>query len=238
MSDLFKYLRNPLFITAAESPFSGKIKCFLWACLFCELAVLATIFVLGIINAVVWLLYETNLVSEIFSNKKAIKTWIFPPALYIILIGPFIEEVVFRLFLNLRKLTISISLSVYIYLISANWIGTKHIELNVCLRIILVIVVTILVYRGISERFLILMKTKYFRYIFYSAAILFGFVHLFNFSPLSMKVILVSPLLILPPVCYGLAMGYLRLKLKNGFIWGLALHIFINGTTQLFLLIG
>lgn len=238
MNDFFKYLRNPLFITAAESPFSGKIKSFLWACLFCELAVLGTIIALGIINAVVWLLYETNLAREIYSNKKAIRTWVFPPALYIILIGPFIEELVFRLFLNLRKLTIAISLSVYFYLISANWIDTNYIALNVCLRIILVIIITFCVYRGISERSLILIRTRYFQYIFYVTAILFGIVHLSNFSPLSAKIILVAPILIFPQICYGLAMGYLRLKLKNGFVWGLALHVFINGTGQLFLLIG
>ncbi len=189
---------------------------------------------MGIIHIVLLLLYEINLVHDIFSNQRQLQSSIISPVLYFILIGPFIEEIVFRLFLNLQKLTVVTSVAFLFYAISYYWINTKYPSLNICLRVISTIGIAILIYRLIKENLLTVLKTKYFGSIFYVAAIFFGFAHLSNFSPLSAKIISMAPLLVFPQICYGLVMGYLRLKLKNGFIWGLALHIFINGTAQLF----
>lgn len=233
MNDFFIYLKRPFFIADGEISFFQSIKYLVWAYILCMAAVLITGIAMGIIHIVLLLLYEINLVHDIFSNQKQLSSSLISPVLYIILIGPFIEEIVFRLFLNLRKLTIATSIAFLFYAISYYWIDTKYPQLNICLRIISSIGIAILIYKLIDENLLTVLQTKYFGYIFYITAILFGIVHLSNFSPISAKIISMAPLLVLPQICYGLVMGYLRLKLKNGFIWALALHIFINGTAQL-----
>lgn len=62
---------------------------------------------------------------------------------------------------------------------------------------------------------------------FYFVAILFALLHLFNYE-LSWKIVLLSPLLVLPQFLGGLVIGYLRIR--QGFVWGFLLHFLYNFT--------
>ncbi len=62
---------------------------------------------------------------------------------------------------------------------------------------------------------------------FYFVAILFALLHLFNYE-LSWKIVLYSPLLVLPQFLGGLVIGYLRIR--QGFVWGFLLHFLYNFT--------
>jgi len=61
--------------------------------------------------------------------------------------------------------------------------------------------------------------------IFFASAVIFGLVHITNYS-LTPEVLLWTPVLVLPQVVAGLFMGYLRVRF--GFIWGFFLHALHN----------
>ncbi len=117
-----------------------------------------------------------------------------------VLIVPFIEEVIFRLYLRLRH--------------------------NFPLRI-LVFVASILGKKN-KETFQLLIEKnweKYYKGIFFFSAILFAAVHITNFEYSKMLLIL-SPIIVMPQFILGLFIGYLRVK--YGFIWGFYLHALHN----------
>jgi membrane protease YdiL (CAAX protease family) len=78
-------------------------------------------------------------------------------------------------------------------------------------------------------------KQKYFKYIFYGFALLFGFVHIFNYE-ITPEILLFSPLLVAPQISLGLLLGYLRVKLS--LIYSITLHMLFNASLLIpFLLI-
>jgi membrane protease YdiL (CAAX protease family) len=66
---------------------------------------------------------------------------------------------------------------------------------------------------------------KRYKYIFYFSALIFGFVHLFNF-PFSLTILLLSPILVAPQIILGSIIGYLRVR--YGFMMGFFMHALHN----------
>ncbi|UMB59887.1 CPBP family intramembrane metalloprotease [Lutibacter sp. A80] len=67
---------------------------------------------------------------------------------------------------------------------------------------------------------------KHFKKIFYIAALLFGLMHLSNFSNTNTLFYILAPFIILPQLIGGVTLGYIRLKL--GFFWGVLMHGLYN----------
>lgn len=79
-------------------------------------------------------------------------------------------------------------------------------------------------------------KPLYFKYAFYSTAIIFGYIHLFNYQEINANMILFSPILVAPQILVGLYLGFIRVKF--GLLWSIALHAVYNGVLMsLFLLV-
>ena len=68
-------------------------------------------------------------------------------------------------------------------------------------------------------------KPKSFKIAFYSFALLFGLIHITNYE-LSTKIILLSPILILPQLLGGGYLGYIRVRF--GLRWSILLHATFN----------
>ena len=67
--------------------------------------------------------------------------------------------------------------------------------------------------------------TRYFRYVFYGFAIVFGYVHITNFE-ITTNVLLISPILIAPQALLGLLLGMIRVKL--GLLYAMLFHAVYN----------
>lgn len=67
---------------------------------------------------------------------------------------------------------------------------------------------------------------KNFRFFFYLSAVLFGLMHLANYSNTNMLFYMLAPLIILPQFIGGISLGYVRLRL--GFFWGVLQHGLYN----------
>lgn len=67
---------------------------------------------------------------------------------------------------------------------------------------------------------------KYFKVGFYTLAVLFGYIHIFNFE-ITPMVLLFSPILVLPQLVLGLIFGYIRVRF--GLFYSMILHMCYNG---------
>jgi uncharacterized protein len=68
-------------------------------------------------------------------------------------------------------------------------------------------------------------KPKSFKIAFYTFAVFFGFIHITNYE-LSTKIILLSPILILPQLLGAGYLGYLRVRF--GLRWSILMHATFN----------
>ena len=67
---------------------------------------------------------------------------------------------------------------------------------------------------------------KNFKFFFYLSAVLFGLMHLTNYSNTNTLFYVLAPLIILPQFIGGISLGYIRLRL--GFFWGVLQHGLYN----------
>jgi membrane protease YdiL (CAAX protease family) len=69
-------------------------------------------------------------------------------------------------------------------------------------------------------------KPKSFKIAFYTFALVFGFIHLFNFE-ITTNVLLLAPMLVLPQILLGGYLSYIRVRF--GLQWSMLLHGCYNG---------
>ncbi|MDD4028567.1 MAG: CPBP family glutamic-type intramembrane protease [Caldisericia bacterium] len=142
---------------------------------------------------------------------------------------PFLEEVGFRLPLHFHPLSLGISLA-YILVLLYSLVFPQPSSLGTNILVVIAISLLIgglcaLLFYGKRDS-IALFWHRQFRWIYYSFAILFGCMHISNFSSPSIWVYLFTPLLILPQFLSGLVLGYVRLQF--GFFWGFAFHALWN----------
>jgi len=68
--------------------------------------------------------------------------------------------------------------------------------------------------------------SNHYRLFFYFTAILFGLLHIFNFTGVTYYNLVFTPLLVLPQLFMGLILGYLRVR--YGFRYGVLFHAVVN----------
>jgi hypothetical protein len=67
---------------------------------------------------------------------------------------------------------------------------------------------------------------NHYRLFFYVSALIFGLMHIFNFTGINKFNFVFTPLLVLPQIFVGLILGYLRTQ--YGFKYGVLFHAMIN----------
>lgn len=158
--------------------------------------------VMGVLMVIISSLSNIGLINlddnEVSKLMEQSPKWLFL-GLAVILI-PFIEEVIFRLYLRFRQNYLIRFLILLSSITGKEW----KIKTEYSLRRV--------------------WNTNY-RFIFYFSAILFGLIHLSNYE-LSGTSIYLIPVLILPQVIAGLFIGYLRVRYN--FLLGFLIHVLHN----------
>lgn len=215
ISDFAFFLKNPNIAEEVKlrSAISGLVLIF------------QTFLVILIMNLVVSLLIVTPLkLIHLFPQNKG---FVFNTQniLKIIILAPILEEMLFRLPIKLSKTNLAISFCVLIYYLAA--------RINPTVGILLSIVVLLFMMTWIqkeiefSEKVIFFYK-KYFHFIFYFQALVFGFLHLSNYN-LDQHIFLLFPLFILNYILLGCILGYLRIRYSSGLYLCILTHMFING---------
>jgi len=208
------YLKEPIFLM-------GNNK--LTARDFFKLLVLFYIFILPSAFPIA-IFHVFEILPGNFTNNFEISPKTF---LYVVIIAPILEELIFRLPLRISSFSFSISISILILVIA---------KLLVCPTIgyefyLLSIPLTFLLNAFFSHKKSLFAMIKafwgsHFKYIFYSFSIIFGLLHLSNFEEIYWWMIVFSPLITLPHIIMGLFLGFIRMNFS--FLHALIFHATIN----------
>jgi len=202
--DLFQFLKKPADHSSSNQTLKEKVTKLF-------LILILDIAVAGISVLLIYALESTGLVS--MDNHKVMELLKSMPKgaliLILVLIVPLLEEIIFRLYLRYKN---NYLLRFFILLF---YVAGKENKERI-------------------EKRIKKIWYKQYVYVFYFSAVLFGFVHIFNFDDAPLWVF---PILTLPQICMGAFAGYLRVR-YNLFI-GFFLHALHNFILLLpFLFIG
>lgn len=162
-------------------------------------------------------LVDSHKLQQVFSSMPLLLVGIL-----IVVAIPLLEEIIFRLPLKYRRLTLNIVLPILL-LGAAGMTGSAQIPA------LAVAVVLIVFFFGFNKRIHNkLEKTWQYRFgwVFYGFTFLFAIVHITNYEVTWLTVAL-FPLLLAPQFFAGFFIGYTRLR--SGFAWGAAFHMLHNG---------
>jgi hypothetical protein len=149
-----------------------------------------------------------------------------------VLFAPFIEEVTFRL--PLRKSPLYIALSsfmvarILLVAIAKNFFPHANMTAATTMGIPLLIALSffLILRTAPLQKILDTLYSRYFPVLFYSLTLLFGLLHISNYSDIQ-HILIIVLLLGVPQIVVGVLLGYVRLR--YGFVFGLLLHGLYNG---------
>ena len=195
LNDLLAFLKNPVDQQDQNQNIGFKSKNLL--------SILALdVLIMLVLLAVLYIIENTGLIDtkdhRLLKLIEQVPLWLI--FIIAVIILPFIEEIIFRLYLRLKH---NYPLQFLFFILSAG--GKKQSE-SVVARI--------------ENKW-----HKYYKIIFYFSAVLFALIHLVNYD-ISPKVLVFAPLLFAPQFLVGLLTGYIRVKF--GFLWGFYLHALHN----------
>lgn len=149
--------------------------------------------------------------------------------LSVIIFGPIIEELIFRLLLIPKYVYISFSLSLFIVAISKTIWGTSY-WYEWYLMILPVFGLIYYAFKNISFNINISIKL-----LVHITVIIFAFNHIVNFVDMKIWMYFITPILTAPQILMGYILSLTRLK--YGFLFAVLLHMLINFTLSLPLII-
>lgn len=177
---------------------------------------------------------DNNRLFEVYGEYS-----VFFVLLLISVIGPFLEELSYRLLLSNKKtwfllgsfFFICFNLQIVVSLISDEGLSLLAFLGGIFVSFLFTLIAFFLISKEKIERFV----NIYFNYIFYTVSLVFGLVHLSNYNNLQ-EILLLMPLLVLPQLFVTFIFGYTRVKF-NSFWWVFAMHACYNFITSFSLLV-
>lgn len=165
---------------------------------------------------------EDHLVGRFMQEKNTLLL-----AFFMILFIPFIEEIVFRLPLQFKKINFIPLIVIGVLIVGFSLAIQLKLALFIAVPILVILTgwLFFLLYNKKTGKKWELVWSQNYRFVFYTFAIAFALLHLTNF-PYSIGLLLFAPIVVLPQFIGGLLMGFLRVK--QGFIWGFFLHALYN----------
>lgn len=142
----------------------------------------------------------------------------------VVFLAPLFEETLFRMLLRPLKQNLWV-FSIIIIGLSVLRLIKGDMILGIIFAVLGVGVIPFFsspVYRKKLQRIVV----RYFPRFFYASVMAFGFIHVTNFHPLSLEVLLLAPFLTLPQLIMGTLLGFVRMKYS--IIYSMLFHSTIN----------
>jgi hypothetical protein len=155
--------------------------------------------------------------------------------IYISIIGPIIEEMIFRLPLSFKPKHIAIAFGFLLVFLSKLIPGITQYNLltNILIRALLFSAGYCLLVFILPQNTTPYKKPQ--KTLILTFIISFGLLHILNYIPLQLGILFLYPLYVIPQLLIGWLLTYVRFK--NGFAWGVVLHIMINSLYAIFQII-
>jgi uncharacterized protein len=203
-----KYLKNPLYIKCE------KVE---WSLFFKLLAFFYFISVpLGLITGLIIKVLKFHETEFDYSSLKILFAGL--------MLGPIIEEFLFRFLLIPRHINIVIFTCFSFCLAMISLLKGSNIYLIIFLTLGFISFLFCLntTYLRKAQKFLL----NHYCFYFYLSCILFGFYHITNYIPVNYKLILVMPIIVFPQMVIGVFLGYIRMKF--GILYSILFHSITN----------
>lgn len=220
VANLLAFLKKPTDSPETNTPTKGKLRELLNLLLLKALVALVFTTLIWAVSKAGWYKTDNHAVDAML---RSIPIW--AALLSGILLIPMLEELMFRFGLRFRRGYFTF-LS-WILLLVGGIYAFKMLPLPWALGTAGILVALMVIYQlkanaigGYLER----IWPRVYGILFYSVAIVFGLIHLINFTDFNYAslAVLLIPVLVGSQIWGGLLMGYMRVK--YGFFWGFFLH--------------
>ncbi|MES2276863.1 MAG: CPBP family glutamic-type intramembrane protease [Bacteroidota bacterium] len=158
------------------------------------------------------------------------KAGMFNAFLFICIIGPIFEELIFRFPLSFKKRQVAITLLIAVFYFAGAFVHPKIIMMKVAVEIAIALIIAGLCIAFIPDTPLNMPEQRK-RQLIITSMCLFALMHVANYRPMDWALIWIYPIYVLPQLLLGWGITYVRFK--NGFVWGIALHCLINTVSTL-----
>ncbi|RPD46384.1 CPBP family intramembrane metalloprotease [Hymenobacter sediminis] len=229
LSSVHHFLTHPQYYRIHKHSIYYNIKFLLYSFLLCALGIiLSGGFILLIDKLFVYYTNNESIYQQIKSTTPPLRnTFGVYTFVVIVFIGPFFEEVLFRLPLDIRRTHISIFFFILIFHLFGNSIlQIKLTEISYIFGLIFGLASFLFIQLFTNELTLNKIKNDYYSYCIYASILSFSLLHITNFKNIQYKYFPFYILLTLPQFIMGIFITHIRLK--RGFIWGFILHALIN----------
>lgn len=204
----------------------SKIKIFIISLLTCYFLVfLTSVFLASLKN----LIFNSSIENRIFDSPllnsySGTLTFFF----LVLVFAPFLEELIFRLPMNGKRWSISLSAGIFIHLIiqpplsNISFVDWPRILIGIFSGIATYLIISFYLFKHLNKLFRNYSKN----YLIYFLTILFALFHIANFNDFQWKYIVLYPILVLPQFLIGSYLAFIRINF--GFWYSLLFHAFIN----------
>lgn len=221
IKEILNYVKNPVPYIKSKEKLGEKIKFILVSSLI--------VLILKVLFALISILLRHYGIIDAANNIKEMT--VDENILWMVILGPLLEEMSFRLYLNWKIPFLIISSTLIgLGFFSKEYLHTGILSPDNWTNKILFIVVNVFLFSILCISFKIEIEKfglKYFKYIFYFSILLFGFMHIQNYTVnVNPKTILLTPFLIMPQLLGGLNSAYIRIK--YGILWSYFAHALLN----------
>jgi hypothetical protein len=227
-----KFLKLNFIKSAVENNKSIKSKLILFVNIYLKLYIFVIISLVlsGFLDLIINHFYGFS-INEIIRKKQyevLFRDKYLYNIFYILVLGPIVEELIFRLPLIIKKENLSISLILLCLLfVGGNLSSLTIIWFSFFLKLGSIIFIILFITYLDKKNILKQINDKYYTHYFYFLCSAFALMHISNFySVFPKNLVLLCPLYVLPQFFLAYFSGFLRLK--NGFLWGILLHFLFN----------
>lgn len=148
--------------------------------------------------------------------------------LVVFILAPIYEEIFFRSLLKFRKTNIILFFNAIFALILFS-LYRSNLPVVITLGIVFTIfLATIFIFSG--EKIELFVSSN-FKYFFYASILLFGILHIFNFTGNRSTLLAFSFILCSPQLILGSILGYIRMN--HGLVYSILFHMIVNSTVLL-----
>lgn len=150
--------------------------------------------------------------------------------LFICIVGPVFEEVIFRLPLSFKKRQVAIAAGVGVFYLGGTFFHPTVLMLKIVIEVAIALLITFISFKFVPDAPLNISQRRRQQFIVLSIC-LFGLMHISNYKPLDWPLLWLYPIFVIPQLLIGWGITYVRFK--HGFVWGIALHCLVNTISTL-----
>ncbi|WP_371732056.1 type II CAAX prenyl endopeptidase Rce1 family protein [Spirosoma sp. KCTC 42546] len=140
--------------------------------------------------------------------------------------APIIEELSFRLLLRPTRFNVSFSIAFFIFLLFDTILYFSDLP-TYSIRLVICLLLFFFLYITYNPLWLSALKITDYKLLTITS-LGFGAIHITNFTTIDKGLFFIYPIYILPQIFLGFILGIIRIR--NGFIWAVLLHILVNGS--------